>query len=399
MSSNQLGMKLKKSIVLFPLVAALVASGCTGRRPARSQGELMQLRKAHDELYAKKGRDAVLQVMQIVKARYDRHPNDPPVVDLLVISGGGDWGAFGAGFLKGWSRVQGPLARPRFDVVTGVSTGALISPFAFLGDNESIDTIERLYRDPKKDWVKKRGPLYFLPSHESLATTPGLERDVRRMIDPALVRRIADQSTSGRQLLVNTTDLDDGGMWVWDLGHEAEQAAQNGNIDRVHRVLLASSGIPGAFPFREINGSLYVDGGVTGNILYGGRFREDQSLPAVWAANYPNLPVPKVRFWVIFNNRLRPLPQMTEPTWIAVVSRSIEMGTRASTITAMRHLFAQAEISRMKRGGEFEVRVAAVPNDFVPPKADTFVKETMNALADLGERMGADTNSWLTKIP
>ena len=392
-------MNLKKLTMLFALALALLASGCAGRRPARSQGELMQLRKAHDELFAKMSRDAVQQLMQTVKVRYDRHPNDPPVVDLLVVSGGGDWGAFGAGFLKGWSRVQGPLARPRFDVVTGVSTGALISPFAFLGDNESIDTIERLYRDPKKDWVKKRGPLYFLPSHESLATTPGLERDVRRMIDPALVRRIADQSTSGRQLLVNTTDLDDGGMWVWDLGHEAEQAAQNGNIDRVHRVFLASSGIPGAFPFREINGSPYVDGGVTGNILYGGRFREDQSLPAVWAANYPNLPVPKVRFWVIFNNRLRPLPQVTEPTWIAVVSRSIEMGTRASTITAMRHLFAQAEISRMKRGGEFEVRVAAVPNDFVPPKAGTFVKETMNALADLGERMGADTNSWLTKIP
>jgi Patatin len=131
-------MKLKKPMMLFPLVLGLLAWGCAGRRPARSQGELMQLRKAHDELYAKKGRDAVLQVMQIVKARYDRHPNDPPVVDLLVISGGGDWGAFGAGFLKGWSRVQGPLARPRFDVVTGVSTGALISPFAFLGDNESI---------------------------------------------------------------------------------------------------------------------------------------------------------------------------------------------------------------------------------------------------------------------
>ena len=106
-----------------------------------------------------------------------------------------------------------------------------------------------------------------------------------------------------------------------------------------------------------------------------------------------------VRFWVIFNNRLRPLPQVTKPTWVAVVSRSIEMGTRSATITAMRHLFAQAEISRMKRGGGFEVRVAAVPNDFAPPKEGTFEKESMNALADLGERMGADPNSWLTSIP
>jgi len=392
-------MNWKRSIVLFPLILAALCWGCTARRPARSQAELMELRKVHDAQYTEMSRDAVRQLMEIVKARYDQHPNDPPVVDLLVISGGGDWGAFGAGFLKGWSRVQGPLAKPKFDVVTGVSTGALISPFAFLGDEASIDAIERLYRDPKKDWVKKRKPLYFLPSNQSFATTPGLERDVRERINPAMVRRIADNSRAGRQLLVNTTDLDDGGMWVWDLGREAQRAAQTGNMERVQRILLAPSGIPGAFPFREIDGALYVDGGVTGNILYGGRLREDQSLPAVWAATYPNLPIPKVRFWVIFNNRLRPLPQVTKPTWVAVVSRSIEMGTRSATITAMRHLFAQAEISRMKRGGEFEVRVAVVPNDFVPPKEGTFEKETMNALADLGERMGADTNSWLTKIP
>lgn len=108
------------------------------------------------------------------------------------------------------------------------------------------------------------------------------------------------------------------------------------------------------------------------------------------------LPVPTMRFWVIFNNQLRPRPQVTAPTWPAVVTRSIEMGTRAATINSMRHLFAQAEISRLKRSGGFEVRVVAVPDDFVPPKEGVFVKETMNALADLGERMGADSTLWRT---
>ena len=65
-------------------------------------------------------------------------------IDMLVVSGGGDWGAFGAGVLKGWGRVKGPLARPQFDVVTGVSTGALIAPFAFLGDDGSIERIVQL---------------------------------------------------------------------------------------------------------------------------------------------------------------------------------------------------------------------------------------------------------------
>jgi hypothetical protein len=392
-------MTWKSSPALFPIALALLCWSCAGHRPARSESELMRLRKDHDTQYAEASQAAVRRLMVSVKARYNQHPNDPPVVDLLVISGGGDWGAFGAGFFKGWSRVRGPMAMPKFDAVTGVSTGALISPFAFLGDAESLEIIDSLYRNPKPDWVKKRWPLYFLPSNQSLATTPGLEREVRLRINPAMVHRIADQSREGRQILVNTTDLDDRKMWVWDIGHEAERAVQTGDIERVHRILLASSGIPGAFPFREIDGTLYVDGGVTGNILYGGRLREDQSLPAVWSSTYPNLPIPKVRYWVIFNNRLRPLPQVTEPTWIAVVSRSIDVSTRYATITAMKHLFAQAEISKMTRGGVFEVRVVAVPNDFIAPKEGTFVKETMNALADLGERMGANTNSWLTQIP
>jgi predicted acylesterase/phospholipase RssA len=382
------------SVVICPLSAA-----CAGHRPPRSQPELMELRAREDARFAEFGPSVRRRLVERLKARYDQNPNEPLVADMLIISGGGDWGAFGAGFLKGWSRVHGPLAKPEFDVVTGVSTGALISPFAFLGDDDSIDLIETLYRNPKKDWVKKRLPLYFLPGNQSFATVPGLERELRERVDISLIRRVAEASKAGRLLAVNTTDVDDGGLHVWDVGSEAQRAAETGEVNRVHQILLASSGIPGAFPFREIDGSLYVDGGVTGNILYAGGTREDQNLVAVWAGTYPNLPLPRVRYWVIFNNQLRPLPQVTSPTWVGVVSRSVEMGTRSATITALRHLFAQAEISRLKRGGTVEVRVVAVPNDFVPPKPGTFMKETMNALADLGETMGADPSSWMMEPP
>jgi hypothetical protein len=247
-----------------------------------------------------------------LKARYDAQPGAPVVYDILVLSGGGDWGAFGAGFLKGWSHVQGPLAMPEFDVVTGVSTGALIAPFAFLGDARSLDTIVELYRNSGPDLVKQRWPFYFLPANESFATVPGLERELRARVDLAILRRIADASRQGRFLLVNTTDVDDGGSRVWDVGSEAQRAVDSGDVERVHRILLASAGIPGAFPFREIDGALYVDGGVTGNILYGGGTREERGLPALWAETYPDLPVPTIRFWVIFNNQLRPLPQVRQ---------------------------------------------------------------------------------------
>jgi predicted acylesterase/phospholipase RssA len=359
----------------------------------------LEIRRTNDAQFAELGGRVRQRLLEHAKEEYDAHPGEPPVVDALVISGGGDWGAFGAGFLKGWSHVQGPMAMPKFDVVTGVSTGALISPFAYLGDPQSLDTIVTLYRNPKSDWVKKRWPIYFLPSNESFATVPGLERELRQRMDMPMVRRIADQSEQGRILLVNTTDVDDGRPWIFDIGVECERALRTGDLDRIQRILLASSGIPGAFPFREIDDSIYVDGGITGNILYGGATREEQSLSAQWAAAYPDLPQPIIRFWVIFNNQLRPLPQVTEPTWPAVVTRSLEMGTRAATITSMRHLYSQADIARLKRGGRVEVRVVAIPDDFVPPKPGVFIKETMNALADLGERMGADPSSWRTESP
>jgi hypothetical protein len=386
-----------RSIAWLPLL--LLALGCAGERPPSSESQLIGRRQANDAYAREKIQDVAHVLIAAVAARNDEHPETPPVVDLLVISGGGDWGAFGAGFLKGWSRVQGPLAKPQFDVVTGVSTGALISPFAFVGDDASIDVVESLYRNPRPDWVKMRWPLYFLPSNESFATTPGLVRDVRACMTPAMILRIAEGRRCGRLLLINTTELDDGGMWVWDLGTEAQLALLSGDTGRVEHILLASSAVPGAFPLREIDGGLFVDGGVTGNILYGTRFRHDQSLSAVWAETYPTRPPLNVRYWVIFNNQLRPRPQVTAPTWPAVVKRSIEVATRAATITAMRHLFAQAEIARLRHGGEFQVRVVAVPEDFIPPKEGTFVKETMNALADLGERMGADPSSWLTEVP
>jgi hypothetical protein len=285
-----------------------------------------------------------------------------------------------------------PLAKPEFDAVTGVSTGTLIAPFTFLGDEQSIDEIVNLYRNPGPDWVKQRGVLFFLPDNISFAEVPGLEREMRNHITMDLVRRVA--SADGRLVAVNTTNLDEGTSRVFDLGAEAQRAVNENNLDRIHSVMLASAGIPGAFPFRMIDDELYVDGGVTGNIVYGGRISEDHSLPALWQTAYPNLPIPKMRFWVIFNNQFRPMPVVTAPNWPAVIQRAMKTSTRAATATAVRHLFAMAEISRLKRKADVEVRVVSIPGDWSPPVPGVFIKETMNNLSDLGEKMGADPASW-----
>jgi hypothetical protein len=391
-------------MVALVLAGTLVLGGCgpAMTRPPVSQEDLVKLRTTADEESVAAGRKLLGRLIERTKVQYDRavaEGKQRPVIDILIISGGGDWGAFGAGFLKGWLKVpaQNALAKPEFDAVTGVSTGTLIAPFAFLGDAQSIDEIVNLYRNPQEDWVKQRGILYFLPDNISFAEVPGLEREIRKHITADMVGRIAKAGADGRLLLVNTTNLDTGTSRVFDLVAEAQRAGDSGELDRIHNIMLASAGIPGAFPFRVIDEELYVDGGVTGNIIYGGRIAEEDSLPALWQKAYPNLPIPKFRFWVIFNNQFRPVPVVVAPNWVAVIQRSLETSTRAATATAVRHLFAVAEISELKRKADVEVRVVSIPPDWSPPVSGVFKKETMNSLADLGEKMGADPASWSDK--
>ena len=160
--------------------SGVVLSGCgpAMTRPQRERNDLVKLRTTGDEHATAAIRKLVTRLMERTKAEYDQYNTGQrkvtPVINILIVSGGGDWGAFGAGFLKGWMKVPAdhPLAKPEFDAVTGVSTGTLIAPFAFLGDEKSIDEIVNLYRNPQEDWVKQRGMLFFLPGNISFAEVP-----------------------------------------------------------------------------------------------------------------------------------------------------------------------------------------------------------------------------------
>jgi hypothetical protein len=118
--------------------------------------DLLKLRVKGDDQASMDGGKILRKLLERTKTEYDRRAaggqKEPSVIDILIISGGGDWGAFGAGFLKGWLKLpaEHPLAKPEFDAVTGVSTGTLIAPFAFLGDEQSIEEIVGLYRNPQQ---------------------------------------------------------------------------------------------------------------------------------------------------------------------------------------------------------------------------------------------------------
>jgi len=384
-------------------VGALAAGCALPPRLERPPSDLLAARQAEDAARAYAFSQLATALMERAEAKVaaaaKRRQPTAPTIDLLVISGGGDWGAFGAGVLKGWGRVKGEHARPQFDVVTGVSTGAMIAPFAFLGDDESIERIVQLYRHPKKDWVSSRGLVFFLPNNPSFYALPGLEREMRTALDRPLLERIVAEGGSGRALLVNTTNIDLGDMRAWDIVAETKVALAANDAEHVYQILLASAGIPAVFPARGIAEYLYVDGAITGNILYGGRVRDDESLPSRWRVKHPKLSMPRFRYWVIFNNQLRFPPQVTQERWPEIMSRATIMSTQTSTVNSIRHLYAQAEIARLKYGAEVEVRLMTVPDFWIPPSPGTFQADVMNALADLGEQMGADPTKWRTEPP
>jgi hypothetical protein len=172
-------------------------------------------------------------------------PTTPPVAPrtALVLSGGGAHGAFAAGVLSGWSEAR---SRPEFDVVTGVSAGAIIAPFAFLGPAYD-DRLAVIYTTIGDHEVFRFRPLAGILWADSLADPTPLRNRIAAEVTPDLLDRIAAEHRKGRRLYVATTDLDTKRQVVWDLG----AIAAGGAADRrtlFRDVILASCSVPAVFP-------------------------------------------------------------------------------------------------------------------------------------------------------
>lgn len=198
------------------------------------------------------------------------HSGTLPPLNLLAISGGGDKGAFGAGLLNGWTASG---TRPEFKAVTGVSTGALIAPFAYLGpDYDPVLTAVYTKISPT-DIARKRSVIAAIED-DGMADNRPLWALISKYIDQDLLDKIAAEHAKGRLLLIGTTDLDALQPVVWDMGEIAASGAP-GAIDLFRSILLASAAIPGAFPPTmirvEANGQRYeemhVDGGASAQVF------------------------------------------------------------------------------------------------------------------------------------
>jgi predicted acylesterase/phospholipase RssA len=188
---------------------------------------------------------------------------------VLVLSGGGKWGAWGAGFLDAWSdQRDGDLPRPEFRIVTGISTGALQSTFAFVGAEADADLVAAYSIEREAQLAKRHGSLFFL-GHGSMASLQPLVEYARARAEPWF-DRVALEHDKGRVLLVGVVDALDGNLYAIDLTRMAAELSGKERSDCYVGALLASAAIPVVFTQVRIDGRPYFDGGVRQSVFLTG---------------------------------------------------------------------------------------------------------------------------------
>lgn len=298
-------------------------------------------------------------------------------LDFIALSGGGSNGAFTAGLMKGWTETG---ERPDFEVVTGVSTGALAAPFVFLGPAYDDELAEAYTGGGAAGLLQPQGVGALIGS--GIYKPEPLRDLVERYVDADLLRAVAIEYAKGRVLLVATTDLDSERGVSWDLGAIATQGTPEA-LELFRSVLIASASIPGAFPpvlIQSENAGLFfeemhVDGGVTTPFL---------AVPeTLWSFREPSGTLRAARFYVVINGRTNPTFAITRDTPQDVLGSSIDILLRASLITTLAGNRAFAQIN------DLFFRYAALPDDSEASALD-FSVASMSAVYEVG-RQGAIT--------
>ena len=308
----------------------------------------------------------------------------------LAVSGGGANGAFGAGLLVGWTETG---TRPEFTMVTGISTGALTAPFAFLGPDYD-DQLKTVYTTTATNMIaKKRNPL-VAPFGDSMVDTRPLRALIATTISTDVIEAVAREHKKGRRLLIGTMNLDAGRSVIWSIGAIAASDYPR-KVELIHDVLQASSAIPVAFPPVvipvEANGQSYdemhVDGGTGSQVfVYPAAFD--------WKLITKKLKVrgaPKV--YVIRNSFLEPDYRGVKRSIFPIGVRTIDSLIRTQGIGDLYQIYT------LCTRDENEFNLAYIPSDFGEEPSEGFDPVYMSKLFDLGHRMALAGYPWQKAPP
>lgn len=387
-----------KSIVAA-LLAAILVSGCASTLarnapPERLVGETGLAGMPNIRVWADAQPDVVRRFLLGDAAGW-RTPLEAQMrsgmateFNIVAISGGADAGAFGAGLIVGWGDAG---TRPAFDVVTGVSVGALIAPFVFLGRSREFQLREIFNNHSRRDIFSPSimAPLFG----SSLLDSRPLESLIAKYVDQRFLEDVARERDKGRILLIGTTNLDAQRAVLWDMGRIAQSNHPEALI-LFRKVLLASTAIPGAFPPVRIrvsaNGStfeeLHVDGGISQQVFV--------PPPSVFTRDTgPSTQRMTKRIFVVRNDKIHPEWEAVEAGMLSISARSITTLIKNQGIGDLYRIYAAA------RRDDMEFNLAAIPADVDIKSERPFEQRYMRALYDVGYRAGFRGTSWMKWPP
>jgi predicted acylesterase/phospholipase RssA len=305
-----------------------------------------------------------------------------PPASYLALSSGGDDGAFAAGLLVGWTS-RGD--RPVFDVVTGVSAGALIAPFAFLGSE--YDSVLRTVssRIERRDILHRRGLLAVLTS-DGLADDRPLASIIDKFVDENMMRDVARAYAQGRLLFIGTTDLDARQLVVWDMGAIASHGDASA-LELFRKIMLASTAIPGVFSPVMINveaggkryQEMHVDGAVLAQVfLFPGQIDTEKR---------------ERHLYVIRNGRIDAQWGSTERRATAVAHRAIDALVDREALNDIR----QIQLLSQQEGAD--LNIAYIDSGFNYPHRSLFAGDYMQHLFQYSYQLAARGYRWSKVLP
>jgi predicted acylesterase/phospholipase RssA len=313
-----------------------------------------------------------------------------PPAHFLALSGGGDNGAYGAGLLNGWTAAG---TRPQFKVVTGVSTGALTAPFAFLGQKYDPVLKEIYTTISSKDVLEDRNFLAAVLA-DAMADNAPLWNLTKKYVTEQLLQEIAAEHAKGRMLFVGTTNLDARQGVIWNMGKIAASGHPQA-LQLFRSLMIASAALPGAFPpvfiDVEVKGQRYqemhVDGGASAQVfVYPVNYRLNEAAAAAGIQRERHL-------YVIRNARL-------DPEWAHVERRTMSIAGRA--ITSLIQTQGKGDVFRifaLAQRDQVDFNLAYIPDIFKAMHKEEFDNTYMRQLFDLGYGLAKNGYDWIKQPP
>ena len=382
------------SVWIWIAVVLFTCAGCaTARHPVplalseKAQiADMDEIRLVMGEHHTRLQKNLLLSLRQEKPGDYPVERDGTKVYPVLAISGGGTNGAYGAGFLKGWSR-EG--SRPVFKIVTGVSTGAIIAPFAFLGKEYDHD-LELCYTTMStKDVMANKLPFMILFG-DSLSSNAPLAKTIDRVVNKDIIKKIAVEHNRGRRLFVGTANLDTERFVIWDMG----AIAVRGDEDLFQKVILAFAAIPMIFPpsifHVEADGKVYdelhADGGTLTQVFGIHSILQGMDM----AGEELGIDPAKIRgrLYIIRNGYMSPTYKRVQDNLSALAQRSFDMIIDSQSVGDAYRLYVFAKES------DNEYNLAFIPADFVQHSNEMFDTEDMKRLFARGYEDAAKGYKW-----